>query len=45
MFTPANVDDRFPLKRKNFNAKLIGKIFGSKDYIGKGLFERLFGLN
>ncbi len=42
MFTPANVDDRFPLKQKKFHDKLFGKIFGDKGYIGKDLFERLF---
>ncbi len=38
MFTPGNVDDRFPLKQKKFHDKL----FGNKGYIGKDLFERLF---
>lgn len=28
MFTPANVDDKFPLKQKKFHDKLFGKIFG-----------------
>lgn len=42
LFTQANVDDRFPLKNKNFHDKIFGKIFGDKGYIGKDLFEELF---
>jgi hypothetical protein len=42
MFTPANVNDRFPLKQKKFHDKLFGKIFGDKGYIGEDLFEKLF---
>ena len=38
MFTPANVDDRHPLKQKKFRDKLFGEIFGDKGYIGKDLF-------
>jgi len=42
MFTPANVDDRFPLKEKKFHDKIFGRIFGDKGYIGKDLFDKLF---
>lgn len=42
LFTQANVDDRYPLKNKNFHDKIFGKIFGDKGYIGKDLFEELF---
>ena len=42
IFTPANVDDRFPPKQKKFHDKIFGKIFGEKDYIEKCQFDRLF---
>jgi hypothetical protein len=42
LFTQANVDDRYPLKNKNFHDKVFGKVFGDKGYIGKDLFEELF---
>ena len=42
LFTPGNVDDRAPLKNKNFHQKIFGKIYGDKGYIGKKLFEQLF---
>lgn len=42
LFTQANVDDREPLKNKNFHEKLFGKLFGDKGYIGQSLFEQLF---
>ena len=42
LFTPGNVDDRAPLKNKNFHRKIFGKIYGDKGYIGKELFEQLF---
>ena len=42
MVTPANVDDREPLKSKNFIKDLAGKIFGDKGYVSKALFENLF---
>jgi hypothetical protein len=42
MFTQANVDDREPLKNKNFHKRIFGKLFGDKGYIGKDLFEQLF---
>lgn len=41
-FTQANVDDREPLKNKNFNDKIFGKLFGDKGYISKTLFDELF---
>lgn len=42
LLTQGNVDDRDPLKNKNFHDKIFGKLFGDKGYIGKDLFERLF---
>lgn len=40
--TPANVDDRTPLKNKKFIEKIYGKLFGDKGYLSKDLFENLF---
>lgn len=47
MFTRANVDDRKPLKDKNFIKRIFGKLFGDKGYISKELGEMLFvdGIN
>lgn len=42
LFTQANVDDRDPLKNKNFHDKIFGKLIGDKGYICKNLFEELF---
>jgi len=42
LFTQGNVDDREPLKDKNFHDKIFGKLFGDKGYISKSLFENLF---
>ncbi|QTE23604.1 IS982 family transposase [Polaribacter cellanae] len=42
LITKANVDDRYPLKNKNFHDKIFGKIYGDKGYLGKDLFDRLF---
>ncbi len=42
MITKANVDDRYPLKNKNFHDKIFGKIYGDKGYLGKDLFDKLF---
>jgi hypothetical protein len=42
LFTQGNVDDRRPLKDKNFHKKLFGKLFGDKGYISKSLFEEMF---
>ena len=42
VITKANVDDRQPLKNKNFHDKIFGKIFADKGYIGKDLFDKLF---
>jgi len=42
MITKANVDDRAPLKNKNFHDKIFGKIYGDKGYLGKDLFDNLF---
>lgn len=42
LFTPANTDDRQPLKDKNFHKKLFGKLFGDKGYISQSLFEEMF---
>jgi Transposase DDE domain len=42
MLTQGNVDDREPLKNKDFHKRIFGKLFGDKGYIGKDLFEQLF---
>ena len=42
LITKGNVDDRQPLKDKTFHAKVFGKIFANRGYIGKDLFEQLF---
>lgn len=42
MITPGNVDDREPLKIKNFVNAIYGKLVGDKGYISKSLFNRLF---
>jgi hypothetical protein len=42
LLTQGHVDDREPLKNKNFHDKVFGKLFGDKGYIGKNLFEQLF---
>lgn len=42
LITKANVDDRYPLKNKNFHNMIFGKIYGDKGYLGKDLFDKLF---
>lgn len=42
MITKGNIDDRKPLKIKQFIKKLYGKLFGDKGYISKDLFSELF---
>ncbi len=42
LFTQADVDDRGPLKNKNFHDKIFGKLIGHKGYISKDLFAELF---
>lgn len=42
LLTQANVDDREPLKNKNFHDKIFGKLFGDKGYISQNLFDQLF---
>lgn len=42
LITRGNVDDRQPLKDKNFHDKVFGKIFGDRGYLGQDLFEKLF---
>lgn len=42
MVTPANVDDRKPLRNAAFLYVISGKFVGDKGYISKGLFDRLF---
>ena len=42
VITPGNVDDREPLKDKNFIKKLSGKLFADKGYLSKKLVELLF---
>ncbi|MEH6657345.1 MAG: transposase [Leeuwenhoekiella marinoflava] len=40
--TTANVDDREPLKNKNFLKDIFGKLFADKGYISKKLENILF---
>ena len=40
--TPANVDDRTPLKNKRFLDKIYGKLYADKGYVGKELMQLLF---
>lgn len=40
--TPANVDDRAPLKDDAFTKKLFGKLIGDRGYISQSLFDKLF---
>ena len=40
--TPANTDDRSPLKNKKFTEKIFGKLVADKGYISQSLFEELF---
>ena len=40
--TKANIDDRNPLKNKNFHDKIYGKTYGDKAYLSKDLFDMLF---
>ena len=42
MITPADVDDREPLKVKDFVKEIYGKLVGDKGYISKELFRELF---
>ena len=42
LFIQADVDDRTPLKNKNFHDKIFGKLVGDKGYISKDLFDELF---
>lgn len=42
LFTHANVDDREPLKNKDFHDKIFGKLIADKGYISQSLFEQLF---
>lgn len=42
MFTPANIDDREPLKQGCFLENIKGKLCADKGYIGQALFENLF---
>ncbi|TLX69503.1 IS982 family transposase [Labilibacter sediminis] len=42
LFTHGNVDDRAPLKDKNFHDKIFGKLIADKGYISKTLFDNLF---
>lgn len=47
LFTQAHVDEREPLKNKNFHDKIFGKHIADNGYISKNLFEELFidGIN
>lgn len=40
--TPANIDDRTPLKKKSFLDKIYGKLYADKGYVGKELMQLLF---
>lgn len=40
--TPGNVDDREPLKDRQFTERLFGKLFADRGYISQDLFEMLF---
>ena len=42
MITPADADDREPLKVKDFVKEIYGKLVGDKGYISKKLFHELF---
>lgn len=42
MFTPADIDDREPLKSMDFVKEIYGKLVGDKGYISKELFRELF---
>ena len=42
VITQGNVDDREPLRNKNFVNSLKGKLYGDKGYISKDLTELLF---
>lgn len=42
LFSRGNVDDREPLKNKDFHDKIFGKLIADKGYISKDLFEQLF---
>lgn len=42
LFTHGNVDDREPLKNKDFHDKIFGKLIADKGYISQSLFEQLF---
>lgn len=42
LFTHGNVDDRAPLKNKDFHDKIFGKLIADKGYISQTLFEQLF---
>lgn len=42
VITPGNVDDRGPLKNRDFLKKIFGKLFADKGYIGQELFKHLF---
>lgn len=42
LFTQGNVDDRAPLKNKDFHDRIFGKLIADKGYISQNLFENLF---
>lgn len=42
VITPANVDDREPLKNEKFLEKIKGKLYGDKGYVSQKLTELLF---
>lgn len=42
LLTPGNIDNREPLKYKEFTEKLFGKLFTDRGHISQDLFENLF---
>lgn len=42
VITPANTDDRAPLKDTNFIKNISGKLFADKGYVSQKLFDMLF---
>lgn len=42
VLSPANIDDRIPLKEGNILKNIYGKLFADRGYISQTLFEQLF---
>ncbi|MCL6748073.1 IS982 family transposase [Prevotella sp. TCVGH] len=43
MITPGDIDDRKPLEYKAFLEFIYGELVGDKGFLGKNLFQKLFG--